>query len=66
MGRIKHSYIRVLGDEIIKKHKKKLSTDFEKNKKVLNELMSFDSKKTRNILAGYIVTELKKEKARGF
>lgn len=46
--------------DLIQEHGKKLSTDFDKNKKVLAEIKPIESKRIRNILAGQIVNEMKK------
>lgn len=60
MGRIKTIPIKTLGDRLIEEHSDKFTTDFEKNKKVLESLKDIKSKKIRNILAGYITKEMKK------
>jgi small subunit ribosomal protein S17e len=62
MGRIKTTAIKTLGDEIIKVHGDKFTTDFEKNKMILKEIKNIPSKKIRNILAGYITKEMKRIK----
>jgi small subunit ribosomal protein S17e len=46
--------------ELLEKHRDKLTTDFEDNKKLVAELMVGSSKKLRNVVAGY-VTRLKKK-----
>jgi small subunit ribosomal protein S17e len=61
MGRIKTIPIKSLGDRLLEDHLDKFSTDFEKNKKALGTLKNIESKKTRNILAGYITKEMKKK-----
>lgn len=63
MGRIKSIAIKKLGEELIKEHGSKFSEDFEKNKKVLDEVKPIESKRTRNILAGYITKKMKQIKA---
>lgn len=60
MGRIKTVSIKTLGNEIIKKHGEKFTDDFAKNKKVLNGIKYIKSKKTKNVLAGYITKEIRK------
>ncbi len=60
MGRIKSTAIRNLGDELIKEFGSRFSIDFEKNKKILEEIKPIKSKRTRNILAGYISKEMQK------
>lgn len=60
MGRVKSIAIKTLGDDIIKEHADKLSKDFEKNKEVLNKNAEIKSKRTRNVLAGYITKKMRK------
>lgn len=57
MGRIKTKLVKRIGNEIVKKIEG-FSTDFEQNKKLLNQYLK-TSKKLRNVIAGYIV-KLKK------
>lgn len=65
MGRIKSVAIRTLGSELIKEFGDKFTVDFEKNKKILEEVRPIKSKRTRNILAGYISKEMQKIRERG-
>ena len=65
MGRIKTIAIKTLGDELIKKHGNKFFDDFDKNKRVLEEFQKVKSKRTRNILAGYITGKMQKIKKSG-
>lgn len=60
MGRIKTKLTKRLTLELLDKHRDKLSTEFEANKKLVAELMIGTSKKLRNVIAGY-VTRLKKK-----
>jgi small subunit ribosomal protein S17e len=62
MGRIKTIPIKALGDRLIEENVDKFSTDFDKNKKVLGTLKDMTSKKMRNVLAGYITTEMRRLK----
>jgi len=64
MGRVKSVAVKTLGDDIIREHSRKLSTDFEKNKKALGEITDIKSKRVRNTLAGYITNKMKAEKAK--
>ena len=59
MGSIKSTAIKRFGDELISKYGSRFSTDFEKNKQVLMEIKNIQSKKARNILAGYITRKMK-------
>ena len=65
MGRIKITAIKNLADELIEQHGDKFNSDFEKNKNTLNEIKDIKSKKTRNILAGYITRQMQKIKKSG-
>lgn len=65
MGRIKTIPIKSLGDRLLEEHADKFTTDFEKNKKVIDSLKDMTSKKMRNILAGYITKEVQKMKMAG-
>lgn len=59
MGRVKIIAIKSLGDELIADHGDKFTDDFDKNKKVLEEVKPIKSKRVRNILAGYITRKVK-------
>ena len=63
MGRVKQIAIKTLGDDIIREHADKLSPDFEKNKKALAGITEIKSKRTRNVLAGYISQQMKKSRS---
>lgn len=54
MGRIRTVYIKRQSKELYEKHKDVFSTDFEKNKKALGELVDISSKQLRNKIAGCI------------
>jgi len=66
MGRVKSIAIKTLGNELISQHKGKFTEDFELNKKILKEVKPIKSKYTRNTLAGYITSQMKAIKKRGF
>lgn len=63
MGRIKTSYIKHIAHDLFEKHTDKFSTDFIQNKDMLKQLMFFESKKMRNIVAGYI-TRMKRQSSK--
>jgi small subunit ribosomal protein S17e len=65
MGRIKTIPIKTLGDQLIKDYNDKFTTDFDKNKTVLGSVKNIQSKKIRNVLAGYITTEMKRIRESG-
>lgn len=56
MGRIRTKMIKATAKQLVDEYGDKFSTDFEKNKKVLNEMQVAQDKSVRNKLAGYIVT----------
>jgi len=60
MGRIKNTSIKTLANEILKEHQNEFGKDFEKNKKALGKIKKIESKKIRNIVAGYITRKMKK------
>ena len=60
MGRIKTTLIKRNTLKMFSLYKDKFTTDFIKNKLVVNELAEVQSKKLRNVIAGY-VTRLKKQ-----
>lgn len=55
LGQIKTTFIKSFGKKLIEKYPDKFNTDFEKNKKALDELGITVSKKVRNEIAGYLV-----------
>ncbi len=65
MGRIKSIPIKTLGDQLMKEHPDRFTSDFKKNKEVLGELKDIQSKKVRNVLAGYITKEVKRANKSG-
>ena len=52
---------RKISEQMLQKHPDAFSTDFEKNKKALNELAQIPSKHLRNHIAGYITKALKED-----
>ena len=60
LGRIKTSFIKHLTEKILAEHRDKFTTDFEKNKKVLEEIIDIKSKKIRNQVVGYITKLMEK------
>lgn len=59
MGRIKTQQIKSKGNEIYEKFGEKFTKDFQKNKEVLPQVAEIQSKKIRNILAGYLTKKVK-------
>lgn len=62
MGRIKTAKIKSSSEEIYNKYNSKFKLDFEENKQVLKKITEIPSKKTRNVIAGYITKLVKQGK----
>ena len=62
MGRIKTSMIKNLTKKLYNNHKNLFKEDFNDNKLVLADLIKTESKKLRNIIAGYLTRLVKQEK----
>lgn len=62
MGRIKTTLVKRTGQEFVDRFPDKFKSDFEHNKKALNEVAEIHSKKLRNLIAGYISHLLKASK----
>lgn len=54
MGKSRRVKTKRLADEILKKYPNRFTTDFDENKKLLEEVTIISSKTLRNKLAGYI------------
>jgi len=64
MGRIKTKLIKGLTNDAYDQHKEQFTTEFDKNKIVINKTTGGDlSKKLRNTIAGY-ATRMKKRDLR--
>ncbi len=61
MGRIKTQLVKRVTKEFIAKYSEQLSPDFEKNKKVADAHISTQSKKIRNVIAGYASRIMRKK-----
>jgi small subunit ribosomal protein S17e len=60
MGRIKTTFVKTITKKLIKQHGEHFTTDFNENKKIADRYAKIESKKIRNIIAGY-ATRLKKQ-----
>jgi small subunit ribosomal protein S17e len=56
MGRIKTTFVKNIGKELMEKHPESFTGSFEDNKKALEPFVSFTSRKMRNLVAGYITS----------
>lgn len=55
---IKPTYIKSIGEDIIKHYDDRHSTDFNDNKALIQEITTIESKRVRNRVAGYITRKL--------
>ena len=62
MGSIKHTYIKRIGEKLLKEVPEEFKHDFQANKLGVNEHCTKMGKKIRNRIAGYI-TKVKKQAA---
>ena len=64
MGRIKTQFIKRITNELVEAHEKDLKKDFKTNKELVGSFTDASSKKTRNIIAGYVtrIMRMKGEK----
>ena len=60
MGRIKTKQVKRITNELIEKHGDRITASFEDNKKVVAEYLDSESKKLRNIIAGYAARRKRK------
>lgn len=60
MGRIRTKALKRVAKQIMKAHGERFGAEFNANKEVLTKITSYESKKIRNIVAGYI-THLKRQ-----
>ena len=59
MGKVRTVLIKSTSKELINKYPNVFTTDFEKNKELLDKYLEVDSKHLRNRISGYIVSLLK-------
>ena len=62
MGRIKTSFVKHVAKDLVERYPNKFSTDYEQNKAALKEVMIFESKRMRNIVAGYLSVLARQQK----
>lgn len=61
MGRIKTKPIKRITREFVAKYRDQFTDNFEKNKEAVGKVGEFQSKKLRNIVAGYVTRIIKKK-----
>ncbi len=54
MGRIRTVFVKRIARELLQRYSDRFSSDFENNRKQVDELLPTLSKSTRNRIAGYI------------
>ncbi|MFX1356731.1 MAG: 30S ribosomal protein S17e [Promethearchaeota archaeon] len=59
MGKVRTLLIKNVSKELINKYPDVFTTDFEINKRLLDNYLEIDSKHLRNRISGYIVNLLK-------
>ena len=53
MGKVRTEQVKRIARQLLEKHPNKFTTDFEKNKKLVDALTNISSTKLRNRVAGY-------------
>ena len=59
MGRVRSKFVKSSAQKIYEKGSENFNTNFTENKKIVDEYASFNSKRLKNVVVGYI-TKLKK------
>ncbi len=59
MGKVRTLLIKRISKELVNNYPDVFTTDFEKNKRLLDKYLEIDSKHLRNRISGYIVNLLK-------
>jgi small subunit ribosomal protein S17e len=54
MGNIRTSHVKRISRELIETHQGKFTTDFDENKRLVQEFSTVSTKHLRNKIAGYI------------
>jgi len=54
LGRVRTEMVKKLAKELFESHHDKFSTDYEGNKKVVDQLVNSKTKRVRNRVAGYV------------
>jgi len=62
LGRVRQAFIKRIGNELIEKFGDRFTTDFDTNKKIVEEVALVSTKRLRNRIAGYITSKIKKLK----
>lgn len=54
MGNIRTSFVKRTSNELLETYEGKFTTDFEENKKLVEEFTTVSTKHLRNKIAGYV------------
>jgi small subunit ribosomal protein S17e len=60
MGQVKTLYVKHLAKALVEKYPGRFTDEFDKNKEELDKLVTLESKRMRNEVAGYIIDVIKK------
>jgi len=63
LGKIRPTFVKRIAEELVKKFPDKFTTDFEHNKKMVDEVADVATVKVRNRIAGYVTRYRKKLEA---
>ncbi len=61
MGKVRPIAIKRASKELVELYADRFSTDFEENKKVIDELTEIGSKRVRNRTAGYVTRLMRRQ-----
>ncbi len=61
MGNIRTSFVKRTAKELIESYEDKFTTDFDENKKLVEEYSTVSTKHLRNKIAGYITRLIRQE-----
>ena len=61
MGRIKTMLVKSIAKKLIKVHGQEFTSEFDKNKELVEKYTNVDSTKMRNIIAGYTARLVKQK-----
>lgn len=59
MGSVRTTLIKRISRQLLEKYPEVFTEDFEKNKKVVGEVLKINSKEVKNQVAGYITSIIK-------
>jgi len=63
LGKIRPTYIKRIAEDLVRKFPDRFTTDFEHNKKMVDEVADVSTVKVRNRIAGYVTRRRKRLEA---